>query len=498
VTPHPVRQILTAIGVLGLGQGAVFVCGLATVKVLSVVAGPAAVGAFAVVRSAQQMATIVGSFGGDNWIAQGVARRSGQEGQVDFMRASWWLLSAGALVVYVFGMLFLVFRPLLDAGSLHKIFSPTTLNLTALAASLGILLIYFRGQLLARLRIGAVARVNAYSSITALVFAYPVARFMSAGQIEWGAILILASLGVGLATAWTSCQRLGLGIDANRLWLKPMRGAMADALRIAGPTVAIFAAGATTVFLLRAFVTQRFGVATGGVFDTAWTLSTVGLGLLLTTISSYLLPATAGPSSAVERASLFEAALRITILIAVPAIVFVVCTRGWLIRLLYTRDFLPATEILRWMLVGDYLKATAWIVATLGYARGHILAYGIIEVIWGLTVIAVSLVLVHWTGSVESFGIGYLAGYACYATCWIAYAHYRRLALISASTIVLWIAGLLAITLPSLWTWHVPQLDLGEIAFILAGTAVYCLAFSSKSERQVIGHLVAKLFGGRA
>jgi len=493
-----IRQILDAVVVLGLGHGVVLVCGLITIKVLALVAGPVAVGAFALVRSAQQTATIVGSLGGDNWVVQGIAARSGRETQADFIRAAWWLLAASALLAYALSAPLSVARPLLEPGSLYEVFSLATLHLTALAVSVGILLVYYRAQLLAGLRIGKVSMVNASASVAALVLAYPVAQFMSTGRFEWAAILVLASLGVGLATAWAFCRGLRVGAEAKELFRKPTRAAVVDGLRIAGPTLAIFAVGATTVFLARALVTERFGIAIGGIFDTAWTLSTVGLGLLLTTISNYLLPATARPSSAVDRASLFEAALRVTLLIAVPMIVFVISTKGWLIRLLYTSDFLPATEILRWMLVGDFLKASAWMVATLGYARGHVLAYGIVETIWGLTVISVSLVLVHWTGTVESFGVGYFAGYASYAACWAGYARYRGLASISTSTIILWVAGLLVVVLSSAWTWDVRQVQAGEVVLILIGTAVFCLAFSSPPERKAIVDLAVRLFRGRA
>jgi O-antigen/teichoic acid export membrane protein len=493
VAAQPARQVLDAVAVLGLGQGVVLLCGLATVKVLALIAGPVAVGAFALVRSAQQTGTIMGSFGGDNWIVQGIAARAGRETQADFIRAAWWLLTTSALLAYVLSAPLSVARPIFETSSLYEVFSPATLNLTALAVSLGILLVYYRSQLLARLRIGKVSLVNASSSLTALALAYPVAHFMSTGRFEWAAILVLASLGVGLATAWAFCRGLGIGMEARELFRKPTQVAMADSLRIAGPTLGIFAVGAITIFSMRALVTERFGIAIGGIFDTAWTLSTVGLGLLLTTISNYLLPATARASSPEERMPLFEAALRITILIAVPMIVFVISAKGWLIRLLYTSEFLPATEILRWMLLGDFLKTSAWMVATLGYARGHILAYGIVETIWGLTVVVVSLALVQWTGTVESFGIGYFVGYVCYAACWAAYAGYRGLATVSTSTIRLWVAGLLVVSVSSAWTWGVPQVGVGEVALILSVVAFFCLAFSSTSERIAIRDLVVRL-----
>ena len=73
------------------------VLGLVTVKLIAVVAGPAALGAFSLVRSLQQTVTTVGSFGGGNWIMQGLAARQGDASQVGFVRASWWILGVAAL-----------------------------------------------------------------------------------------------------------------------------------------------------------------------------------------------------------------------------------------------------------------------------------------------------------------------------------------------------------------------------------------------------------------
>jgi PST family polysaccharide transporter len=493
LNPQTTRRVLDAVAILAFGQGMALVLGLVTVKVIAVVAGPSAVGAFSLVRSLQQTVSTVGSFGGGNWIMQGMAARQGDPSQAGFVRAAWWILGTAALAGCAIGTFPEAARAILPRGALDDVFSRRTLALAALAGSLGILVALLRAQLLAAFRTGTVTRIAALSALVSALLAYPLSRLMIGGRSEWAAVLVIAALAAALVPLWLAARRFGLLPRIFRPLTPPTRLELADAFRIAAPTLMIFAVSATAVFFVRVAVADRLGVAAAGFYDAAWTLSTVGTGLLLTAMSSYLLPAAGIPSTPSERTALIESSLRITLLLAVPAILVLVVAKGPLVRLLYSSDFGPAREILRWMLVGEFFRATGWIIATTGYARGHVLGYGIIESIWAGVFVSASLVLLGLGGGPESAGIAYLLAHLCYAATWLGYARYRNIFRASRRTFGLWVAGLAMVVLASAATWHAMAPDL----LALFGGAVACVAFcygmSTASERTEFAALVRSL-----
>jgi PST family polysaccharide transporter len=481
-----VHRILNAVFVLGLGQVAIVVCGIVTVKIFAVVGGPSAVGVLSVIRSLQQTVTTVGSFGGGNWVVQGIALRAGNPTQAEFMRAAWWLVMIALAVTCGVGLVFGPEGYFVDRGDLGTIFSAPTTRWVVLAIAAGILLNFYRSVLLAHLRTGKVTRVNAIAAFCSILLAWPAAKAAGDGYYASAAAFVALSLATGVAVAIWYARTIGSIAHPIALLRTPRKDMVFAALRISLPTLAIFAAGTITTFLLRAFVVQQFGIASAGLFDAAWTLSTIGIGLLLTTVSSYLLPATGIEKSEAERADLLESALRLSILVCVPVIGLVACAKGFLLPLFYAADFSPATEVLRWMLLGEYMKIGAWLIATAAYARGHILAYAIIEVFWSASILLLAVMLAHETDSIAAMGMAYFGAYAVYLSAWLVYARRRRFLALSRGTIAVWLAGAALVLGISVAFWAPLPMEAGRTLFVAALLLSFSAVASRRSERTAL------------
>jgi len=480
-----VRRVIDAIFVLGLGQAMVLLCGIATVKIMAVVAGTAAVGAFSLIRGFQQVCTALGSFGNANWIVQGIASGRKATDSLGFARAAWWISVGAAVAIFVVAV---VLGPasVFGAKGTEDVFSRAIVSWIAVASVLGIVLNFFRAWLLARLRIGKVTRVNVLSGLVSIVLAWPIARSMRGGNYELSAVLLVVSLGVGAVAAALYCMRIGPEERPGNLLRRPSMAMVGMTLSIAVPTLAVYSVGVVTVFVLRMLAAREFGVSAAGMFDAAWTVSTVGLGMLLTTVSNYLLPATGMEDSHSKRLFLFEASLRSVMFIALPLIVGVICTREVLLRIFYSHEFLPAADMLRWMLIGDYLKITGWLLATVAYARRYILAYGIIESIWCITALTLSWGLTARGESIEAFGIAYLGAHVLYFLSWVGYAARRGFFSFTRRTAMFWTGGLFLVIGASAAAWNPSRLRPMDIALVLLVTAAFLLAASKKSERAAL------------
>jgi PST family polysaccharide transporter len=210
-------------------------------------------------------------------------------------------------------------------------------------------------------------------------------------------------------------------------------------------------------------------------------------------MSSYLLPAAGIPATPSARTELVESALRITLLLAVPAILVLVVGKGPLIRLLYSAEFGEARNIVRWMLIGEFFRATGWIAATTGYARGHVLGYGIIEAIWAFVFVLFSVLLMSWGSGPEAVGIAYMLAHASYAATWVWYAQWRGIFRPSVRTVLLWLAGLGVVVLASAATWSVSFPGVLTIVLIAVACAAFCFGLSTKSEQRELAALVTRV-----
>jgi PST family polysaccharide transporter len=325
-----------------------------------------------------------------------------------------------------------------------------------------------------------------------VLLAWPAARAVQEGYSASAAALLAISLGVGVLLAvWYS--RTITGHEPLFPPRAPQKSMLAAALRISLPTLAIFAVGAVTAFLLRALVVQQFGIASAGLFDAAWTLSTVGIGLLLTTVSAYLLPATGIEKSESERAELLESALRVVILISVPVIGIVACAKVLLLRLFYAADFVDASEVLRWMLLGEYVKIGGWLLATVAYARGHILAYAVIETIWSASILLLAVLLAHYIGSPAALGMSYLGAYIVYLCGWLVYAMRRHFLALSGGTLILWVAGAGLVTGISAVFWSARVVPVWSTLLVAAIVATFSAAAARPSERTAIALLAKRV-----
>ncbi|MES4792821.1 MAG: hypothetical protein C4321_07365 [Chloroflexota bacterium] len=104
---------------------------------------------------------------------------------------------------------------------------------------------------------------------------------------------------------------------------------------------------------------------------------------------------------------------RVVISIAVPIILLVQGLGFFLLPLLFTAEFLPALEFMRWQLVGDILKIFSWLVAFFVLAKLPPHIYFINELLNGAATVVSVWLLVSSLG-LAGVGISTIIAYALY------------------------------------------------------------------------------------
>ncbi|WP_374325912.1 oligosaccharide flippase family protein [Aquipseudomonas alcaligenes] len=429
-----------------VGQFAGLVFGALAVKILAVTAGPSGVGLFSVLRHLQQSLSLLASIGGQAAIVQGLSSREGLERERFQTHVCFFFIVVGVLLSI--GMLF--FAPLIsdwffEGGCASSV---RWLVISVLAGS-GLFLV--RGILNAHLRFGEVAWVNASAGLGGMLLAYPAGYLYLQGS--YNALVAVVSAGpvAGLLVGWFFLRRQGLGMLGLFSWSLLRLSEICAFVSLAFPTLlsAIFTMG--SILVVRALIVSQEGMDGGGVFDAAWSISALYLAFFLAALQGYLLPVFArySPGRGLER--LFLRALQFAFFVSFPVILVLVLLKPFLISVLFSEGFLPALEVLRWMLLGDCVKIIGWVMASVLMARADMRGFVVAEFLWALIFLVLSVWLLKW--GLEWVGVAYFIsyiGYAVFLSWRLCFSHGL---IISLRVLLSWLVGFALISYASFIAW---------------------------------------------
>lgn len=127
--------------------------------------------------------------------------------------------------------------------------------------------------------------------------------------------------------------------------------------------------GAT--YLVKVLVTRLLGLESAGLFEAASAVANVYVGFILGAMGADFFPHLASVSQDHERsAKLINAQVEIGLLLAAPGILAMLALGPYLLQLLYSPTFSSAFEILRWQVLGTFLRVISWPLAFIMLAQG--------------------------------------------------------------------------------------------------------------------------------
>lgn len=465
------RDLLRAVVKTGSGSAFTVLCGMVTVKVIAASMGPAGLGTFSLAKQMVVAGSTVFITGGQTALVQGFARRSG-ESRERFVSTAWMLfLSAGAVLLLVSELLApLVAKAVLGSASAEN---TAAVRIGGVAIALSAPLAFVFGALNGARRIGRLAIAQASNALMAAIVAWPICHaHWESAPVRFALLLLLSQLPGLLLGGWWILQERA---TFPRPRCEFDRGHARDLLRLAGATVAAAVMQAWAVLVVRSMISGQRGVAVLGIFDVAWTMSMVYVMLVLTSFSTYYLP-TLAQMKGEQRERLMQQVVRLVLLLVVPLILLVIAFRPLAIMLLYTREFLPALPIMRWMLVGDYLKVTSFVLAMPMLADSDVKPFLWGEAVWNVGLVGATQLALQTRLGVEGIGAGFMILYAGYlAYCW----HYcrRRGYRMPGALAMRWVLGLALVVTASVIHWDVDRVSVGGTSFVLCAIAiqVFCV-----------------------
>lgn len=351
------RTILRSSSIIGGAQVINIAVSLVKMKAVAVLLGPAGVGLVGLYMNLVQTASTVSALGFGNVGTRQIATANAEGGDISVgrtRRALFWgtmgLALFGAAVFWALSGW--IARVILDDPSRANDVAWLSLAvaLTVAAGSQGALLTGLR-------RVGDLARINVLSGLAGAVLG--VAALWLWGQGGLLALVLVAPVATFLF-GHLYVSRLGpptgppaLLPELIREWRVMAR--LGSAFMISGLVTVL------GFLVARTLVQRELGTEALGQFQAAWAIGMTYLGFVLSAMGTDYYPRlTAVIRDRAAAVRLVNEQTEVALLLCAPVLLAMLGLAPWVIHLLYSAEFGPAVEVLRWQLLGDILKVMSW------------------------------------------------------------------------------------------------------------------------------------------
>jgi PST family polysaccharide transporter len=171
-------------------------------------------------------------------------------------------------------------------------------------------------------------------------------------------------------------------------------------------------------------------------------------------LQTYCLPLLARAKSARQQSEHINGVLLLAMPIAALMIAGIALVKPWVVQVLYAPSFRPAAGLLRWTLLGDYLKIGSWILSLPLLARAEMKAFLLLDTAAYATFAVASIVLSRWMAGAESAALGFVCMYAVHLASAAALARWRCGIRIERRALAVWGAGFAVVLVVSKLMWN--------------------------------------------
>lgn len=412
------REALRATSIIGGAEGMTYLMGLIRTKAVALLLGPSGVGLIALYTNYMQYLQTLAGLGlassGVRQVAEAVGSGDGAKVAltVQTLRRACWCTGFFAVVLAV-----ALARP----ASQWSLGSTENAAAFALLGVAGFLQILAGGQaavLQGFRRIGDLARIKVYAVAATTVVAVGVYYFLGEGGIL--PVLICAAV-IQLFVTWIFSRRIGL--EKVRLgWAETWRRSRELAALGLGFTYAALISGGVTTFL-GFLVVRQLGVEANGMYGAAWMLSGLFAGFVLGAMGTDFFPRLTAVQSDHDRMRrVVNEQTEVGIFLALPGLLATLAFAPWVIKVLYSAQFLPAAELLPWFVLGVFGQVITWPLGFILMAKGAKGLYALTETLANAVRLVLSWFLLQVWG-LPGLAVAVPLGYVFYALLMLPVTH---------------------------------------------------------------------------
>jgi len=315
-------------------------------------------------------------------------------------------------------------------------------------------------------RIADLAKMNVIGAMAGVVISVPIVYVFRDRGIALSLVCVAA---VTIATSsWYSRK---IRIKAPALTTSELGEEAAGLLKLG---VAFMASGLMVTgvaYMVRVILLHRVGIAATGIYQSAWTLGGLYVGVILQAMGADFYPRlSAIASDNAECNRLVNEQALIGLLLAGPGVIATLTFAPLVIAVFYSAKFGAAVEVLRWVCLGAALQVITWPMGFIILAKARQDYFFLSEFIWAIVAAALAWACIAFLG-LNGAGIAFFLSYVFHGI--LVYPIVRRLSGFRWSSRNLKIGiiffSVIAVVFGSFWLIpFVPATGLGILATLLS------------------------------
>lgn len=398
------QKILKSTSVFGGVQLFNIIVSLAKSKFISVWIGPTGVGIIGLFNTA---ISLISGFTNVGIETSGVKAISTSAKEPDLLTREFSVLKRLAWISGIFGTIVVAFlSPILSRisfGNEDYTFAFVLISLTLLFKQLTTsYLVLLQGLS----KIHFLAKANLYGSLLGLLISLPLYYFFKFDGIVPS--IIFSSMAAMLITFYFG-KKINIGTVklTNKEVIKECKH-----LIIFGFSLSLIGLLTTlSSYLVQVFISNYKGISEVGFYSAAMTILNTYVGIIFTAMATDYYPRlTKICSDNVQVKKLVTEQSVIAVLLLTPIVVCFLVFAPNVIRLLYSKDFLPIVPLICWGILGMLLKAVSWSMGYILIAKGDSKLF--IKTSIGFnSVFLITNVLGYYFYGLEGLGITFLTNY---------------------------------------------------------------------------------------
>jgi len=401
-------QILKSTTLLGGSQVLSIIISIVRTKVFAVLLGPSGIGLLGLYTATF---SIINTLSGMGIGTSGVRQIAEAAGSGDEKRIASTIITLRRVALFL-GIIGMVVTILFSREISNVTFGNAKQSIAIAVLSVTLLFSAISGGQLALIqglrRITEIAIITVIVAFLTAVAGISIVYYMGIQGVV--PFLIVASI-ASMLPSWWYARKISvrpLNLSFAEFW-KEARGLFS--LGIVFMSTGFMAVALT--YLTQIMVVRKIGMESVGLYQAATSLASVYIGIIISAMSRDFYPRlTAAASDNWTCNRLVNEQIEVGMLLAIPGILITLAFAPYVIHLFYSAAFVIAYDVLRWQILGIFLRVVSWPIGLVLVAKGKGKAFFWSEFFWcslHLALVWVGLTLFGLTGVGIAFFLTYVS-----------------------------------------------------------------------------------------
>jgi len=404
------KKIFESTVIMGTSSILVILVDLVRVKIIAVLLGPQGVGVLSVLNHFHTLAATLVGLGLGTGIVKYVSTFNSQDNKEAVQK----VLSNSFRIVFLFSSIVLVASIFLSSRlSTWMLGEPgyaLFIIIYALSLPLAVYPITANSFLQGLKRIKPLAKINVLRTSISLMFIIPLVFFF---RLKGAVISVLVITGVHLLLVGYYLRKEETRYRVIR-WQRFDPELLKKLFQYGMTSLLVGTAYYLSHLVLKIIIVDSLGIEMNGIYQPIWALTMTYLTIVLSSMSAYSYPRLCELTSVRDITEELNAILRVAVLMIMPVMFFLLLARRPIVYILYSSNFVPATEYMPIQILGDFFKVLFWALGMYLLPTKRLLGFIWLNLLQDVTLVVFAAFLIaryQLHGITAAFALSYLIAF---------------------------------------------------------------------------------------